>query len=112
MTTLDTVRVFFNLFFIYWQGYIPPNEIPDRFQVHAETVDDENKLTYCAGDIPKALDSNGRALIQLNRNTPTCISGSSSLKSYRKYNAMIVAKNDFGEDNSTGEIPLSKPVYI
>ena len=100
------------IFFIYWQGYIPPNKIPDRFQVHAETVDDDNKLTYCTGDIPKTLDSNRRALIQLNMNTPTCISGRSSLKSHRKYNAMIVAKNDFGEDNSTGKIPFSKSVGI
>ena len=86
--------------------------MPNKFQVHAETVDDDNKLTYCTGDIPMTPDSNGRVLIQLNTSTPTCSSDSSSLKAYRKYNATIVAKNDLGESNSTREISFSKSVGI
>ena len=47
-------------------------------------------------------DLDGRQLIS--------ITGSSNLKAHRKYNAIIAAKNDFGDSNSTGEIPFSKPV--
>ena len=86
--------------------------MPDRFQVHAETVDGYNKLAYCTDDIPKTLDSNWRVLIQLNTSTPTCTSDSSSLKPNRKYIATIVAKNNFGESNSTGKIPFSKSLGI
>ena len=96
----------FLLHLFYWQGYIPPHEIPDRFQVHAKTVDDYNKLTYCTADIPKTLNSNMRVDIQLNTSTPTCTSD--SLKAYRKYTARIEAKNDFGESNLTGKTPFSK----
>ena len=86
--------------------------MPDQFQVHAETVDDNNKLTYCTADIPKTLDSNLMVHIQLNTSTPTCTSDSSSLQAYRKYIATIVAKNDFGESNSTGKIPFSKSLGL
>ena len=82
--------------------------MPDRFQIYAETVDDENKLSYCTNDIRRAPDSDVMALIQLNTSTPTCTPDSSSLKAYRKYIAWIVSKNDFGESNSTEEIPFSK----
>ena len=97
------------------QGTIPPGEIPDRFQVHAETVDggdnDENKLSYCTDDIPVIPDSDGRVFIQLNASTPTCTYSSNSIKAYRRYNATIAAKNGFGERNSTGEILFSK-LYV
>ena len=103
-----------SMFFIFHllKGYIPPRERPDRFQVYAEIVDDENKLSYCTNDIPRTHDSDVMALIQLNISTPTCKPDSSSLKAYRKYMAWIVSKNDFGESNSTGEIPFSKSVGI
>ena len=86
--------------------------MPNRFQIFAEIVDDENELSYCTNDIPRTLDSDVMALIQLNTTTPTCTHDSSSLKAYRKYIAWIVSKNDFGESNSTGEIPFSKSVGI
>ena len=97
------------------QGTIPPGEMPDRFQVHAETIDggdnDENKLSYCTHDIPVTPDSDGMVFIQLNASTPTCTHSSSILKAYRKYNATIATKNYFGETNSTGEILFSK-LYV
>ena len=86
--------------------------MPDQFQVHAETVDDNNKLTYCTADIPKTLDSNLMVHIQLNTSTPTCTSDNSSLKAYRKYTAWIISKKGFGESNSTGKIPFSKSLGI
>ena len=84
--------------------------MPDRFQIYAEIVDDKNKLSYCTNDIPRTPDSDVMALIQLNTSTPTCTPDSGSLKAYRKYIAWIVSKNDFGESNSTVEIPFSKSV--
>ena len=86
--------------------------MPDRFQVHAETIDggdnDEKKLSYCTDDIPVTPDLDGMVFIQLNASTPTCTYSSHSLKAYRKYNATIAAKNCFGENNSTGKILFSK----
>ena len=76
--------------------------MPDRFQIHAETVDGGSNVLYSTGDIPVTPDSNG--------SVSKSISDSNSLKAYRKYNAIIVAKNDFGESYSTKEIPFSKPV--
>ena len=96
------------LFCLHWQGTIPPGEMPDRFQVHAETTDDENTVRYCTDDIPVTPDLNGNVFIQLNASTPTCTHRSSSLKAYRRHNATITAKNGFGERNSTGEILFSK----
>ena len=76
--------------------------MPTRFQVHAETFDGGDKVVYSSDNIPVSPDSDGKVLI--------CITGSSSLKAHRKYNAIIAAKNDFGDSNSTGEIPFSKPI--
>ena len=76
--------------------------MPTRFQVHADTVDGEDKVLYSTDDIPVSPDSDGRVLIS--------ITDSSSLKAHRKYNAIIAAKNDFGESNSAGEILFSKLV--
>ena len=88
----------------FLQGDIPTGEMPDQFQVYAETTDSGNKVLYHTDNIPVSPDSDGRMIIS--------IPGSSSLKlkAYRKYNATIAVKNDFGESNSTGEIPFSKPV--
>ena len=72
--------------------------MPDLFQVHAETVDGGKKALYSTDDIPVSPDSDGRVFVSI------------SFKAYRKYNATITAKNDFGESNSTGAIPFSKPV--
>ena len=93
------------------QGTIPPGEMPDRFQVHAETVDGGDKVLYCTDDIPVTPDSDGRVFIQLNTSTPMCTYSSNILKAYRKYNATIAAKNYFGKSNSTGEILFSK-LYV
>lgn len=82
--------------------------MPDRFQVHAETSDDENTVRYCTDDIPVTPGLNGNVFIQLNPSTPTCTHRSNSLKAYRKYNATITAKNYCGENNSTGKILFSK----
>ena len=78
--------------------------MPDLFQVHGETADGGNKTLYSTVDIPVTPDSDGRVFLS--------ITDRSSLKAYRKYNATITAKNKFGESNSTGEIPFSKPVCI
>ena len=75
--------------------------MPDQFQVHAETSDGGSKAVYSTDDIPVTLDEGGRVSVSMTDR--------SSLKSYRKYNATITAKNDFGESNSTGEILFSKP---
>ena len=85
--------------------------MPDRFQVHAETIDGGNKTLYSTDDIRVTPNLDGRVLIQLNTSTPTCTYSSNSIKAYRKYNATIAAKNDFGERNSTGEILFSK-LYV
>ena len=94
------------------QGYIPPDEMPDQFQVHAETIDggdnDENKLSYCTDDIPVTPNLDGVVFIQLNTHTPTFAYSSSILNAYRKYKATIAAKNYFGKSNSTWEILFSK----
>ena len=74
--------------------------MPDRFQVHAETDDGGNKALYSTDDIPVTLDSDGRVFVS--------ITDRSSIKAYRKYNATIAAKNDFGKGNSTGDITFSK----
>ena len=80
--------------------------MPDLVQVHAETVDGGNKALYSTDDIPVTLDSDGIVFIQLDAST--CAPNSSRLKAFRDYTAWIVAKNDFGESTSTGEIPFSK----
>ena len=84
--------------------------MPDQFQVHAETIDGGDNILYCTDDIPMSPGSDGRVFIQLNTSTPTCTHTNNSLKAYRKYNATIAAKNNFGESNSTGEILFSKSV--
>ena len=93
-------------------GAIPPGEMPDGFQVHAETIDTGEKLTYHTDDIPMMPDSDGRVFIQLNTSTPTSPSGSSSLASHRRYKATITAKNKAGGTNSTGDIHFSKSVCV
>ena len=74
--------------------------MPGLFQVHVETVDGGDKALYSTDDIPVTLDSDGRVFVS--------ITDRSSIKTYRKYNATITAKNDFGEGNSTGEIIFSE----
>ena len=74
----------------------------------AETNDEDNKVTYCTDDISVTPDLDGQVFIQLNTTTPMCKPHSSNLTAYRRYNAMIAAKNNFGERNSTGKIPFSK----
>ena len=69
-----------------------------------ETVDGGNKALYSTGDIPVTLDSDGRVFLS--------ITDRNCFKAYRKYNAAITAKNNFGESNSKGEIPFSKPVCV
>ena len=82
--------------------------MPDLFQVHAETIDGGDKVSYCSDDIPVTPDSDGMVFIQLDASTHA--PNSSRLMAYRDYTAWIVAKNDFGESQSTGEIPFSKLV--
>ena len=82
--------------------------MPDRFQVHVETTDDENTVHYCTDDIPVTPGLNGNVFIQLNASTLTCTHRSNSLKAYRKYNATITAKNGCGGNSSTGEILFSE----
>ena len=86
--------------------------MPDQLQVYAETTDDENTVRYCTDDIPVTPGLNGNVFIQLNTSTPTCAHRSNSLKAYRRYSAIITAKNFFGENNSTGEILFSKLRFI
>ena len=74
--------------------------MPDRFQVHAQTVDGGSKVLYSTDDIPVTPGSHGRLLAS--------ITDRSSLEAYRKYNATITAKNDFGEGNLSGVITFSK----
>ena len=85
--------------------------MPDRFQVHAVTVDGGNKVTYCTDDIQVTPGSDGRVFIQLNASTPTC-HGSSSLEPHRRYKAVITAKNRAGGTISTGDIQFSKSVMF
>ena len=85
--------------------------MPDQIQIHAETVDDYNKLIYCTDDIAMVPDSYGRVVIQLNTNTPTC-TPDSSLKPHRRYKAVITGKNGAKRSNSTGDIHFSKPSFI
>ena len=92
------------------QGNIPPGEMPDRIQIFAETIDDENKVFYYTDDIPVTLDSDRRVLIQVNKSTPTFTPDSCSLEPHRRYRAIIAAKNHAGENNSTGNICFCKPV--
>ena len=80
--------------------------MPDRFQVHTETNDGGKILHYCSDEISVIPDIAGRVFIELNTND------SSNLKPYRKYHAVITARNDFGVRNSTGEIQFSKPVCV
>ena len=82
--------------------------MPDRFQVHADTVDGGSKVSCSSGDVPGNPDSDGRVFIQLDT-ISTCTPNSTA---YRNYTAWIAAKNAFGESNSTGEIPFSKFVYV
>ena len=78
--------------------------MPDQFQVHVETVDGGNKTLYSTDDIRVTPDLDGRVFLS--------ITDTNCFKAYRKYNAIITAKNKFGESNSTGEIQFSKPVCI
>ena len=78
--------------------------MPDLFQVHAETVDGGNKALYSTGDIPVHWTLGWKVFVSITDRI--------SFKAYRKYNAIITTKNNFGESNSTGEIPFSKPVCI
>ena len=94
-------------------GAIPPGEMPDRFQVHAETVDGGNKLTYITGVIWVTPDPDGRVFIPLNTSNATYLSDdNSSLAPHRRYKAIIVAGNIAGGTNSTGNIYFSKSVYV
>ena len=77
--------------------------MPDRFQICADTVGDEDKL-YCTDDISMTPDSDGRVFIHLNT--------SSGLKPHHRYKAVITGKNQVGESNSTGDIHFSKPSFI
>ena len=86
--------------------------MPQRFQVHAETIDSGEKLTYCTDDIQVTPNSDGRVFIQLNTSIPTCSPGNSSLVPHRRYKATITAKNIAGETNSTGDIHFSKFVCV
>ena len=74
--------------------------MPNRLQIYVETIDGGDKVFYSTDDIPVFPNSDGRQLISI-----------SSLKAYRKYNAIVAAKNVLGDSNSTGEIPFSKSVY-
>ena len=76
--------------------------MPDRFQVRVETNDGGDKVLYTTDDIRMTPDSDGRVFVS--------ITDWSSFKAYRKYIATITAKNNFGEGNSTGQIPFSKLV--
>ena len=91
-------------------GAIPPGEMPDRFQIFAETDDGGDKLTYCIDDIEVTPGSDGRVFIQLNASAPTC-PGASSLEPHRMYKAIIKAKNIAGGTNSIGNIQFSKSVH-
>ena len=74
--------------------------MPNRFQVHTETVDSGDKVLYSTDVIRVTPDSDGRVFVS--------ITDWNSFKAYRKYNATITAKNNFGEGNSIGQIPFSK----
>ena len=93
-------------------GAIPPGEMPDSFQIFAETVDGGKKKDYCTDDIQVTPGSDGRVLIQLNASTPTCPFSTSHLESHRRYKAIIAAKNRAGGTNSTGNIHFSKSVCV
>ena len=109
------ITVYINIYIVfayvlYWQGNIPLGERPDRIQIFAETVDDENKIVYCTDAIPVMPDSGGKVFIQVNTSTPTCTPDGCSLEPHRRYRAIIAAKNQAGETNSTGKICFCKPV--
>ena len=76
--------------------------MPNRFQVHTETVDGGDKVLYSTDVIRVTPGSDGRVSIS--------ITDLNSFKAYRKYSATITAKNNVGEGNSTGQIPFSKLV--
>ena len=82
--------------------------MPDQFKIYAEKVKDEDGHYYCTDYIAWTHDSDGRVLIQLNASTPTCEPGRSSLEPHHRYKAVIIAKNEVGESNSTGDIHFSK----
>ena len=94
------------LYLLHYQGFIPPGERPERFQVCTETNDGGKLLCYCSDKISVTPDLAGRIFIDLNTND------SSNLKPYRKYNTVITASNDFGEGSSTGEIQFSKLMCV
>ena len=77
---------------------IPPGEKPVQLQV--TIIDDDEGKVHRSNDTWEDPDSNGTVFIN--------VSNSNILEPYRKYNAMITAKNDFGESESTGEISFSK----
>ena len=84
-------------------GGVPPGEIPNQLQVHAFTIDDDQNSAHCSVTAPFTLNSNEMVFIHLNKST--CGSG---LVHHRRYKAIVIAKNDLGTKNSTGEIHFSK----
>ena len=93
-------------YLLHYQGFIPPGERPEQFQVCTETNDGGKLLRYCSDKMSVTPDLAGRIFINLNTN------GSSNLKPYRKYNTVITASNDFGEGSSAGKIQFSKPMCV
>ena len=83
--------------------------MPDRFEVCAITIDGGDQISYCSGDIPVAPDSDGSVFIQLDARPTSRLNSSMA---YRNYTSWIVAKNCFGERNSTGEKEFSKLVFV
>ena len=97
---------------------IPPGEKPDRFQVTAMAIDnDENEFLQVTAividDDEREVHSSNDTLVALNSNGTVLISISDSdiFGPYRKYNATITSRNEFGESKSTEEISFSKPVH-
>ena len=95
--------------YLHLQRQTPPGEMPDQYQVHAETIDSGDSFPYCTDVIQATPDSDGKVFIQLN--AMSCRRHySSSLEPHRKYRTIITAKNEAGESNSTGDIHFSKRV--
>ena len=94
--------------YLHLQRQTPPGEMPDQYQVHAETIDSGDSFPYCTDVIQATPDSDGKVFIQLN--AMSCRRHGSRLEPHRKYRTIITAKNEAGESNSTGDIHFSKPV--
>ena len=95
--------------YLHLQRQTPPGEMPDQYQVHAETIDSGDSFPYCTDVIQATPDSDGKVFIQLN--AMSCRKHySSRLEPHRKYRTIITAKNEAGESNSTGDIHFSKRV--